>query len=237
MNGGEILLHHVRLIGRLDPLLEVRLLAALPGSQAARIGRRRDAMDRAATLLGFALLLDCAAVAGIGRPLPPRLVFPAGGKPLWRAGPDFSIAHAAGRVACALAPEGMRVGLDIEARGAAAGSGLRLVSSQTERDLYHNAGLTNDELWTAKEAVLKAAGAGVTDAGQVVLELSGAVFRGTRYALLRPFIAPEISCTLAVTPPASVTVREIDIASLLGAAERARCDTGQGERESPGPVT
>jgi hypothetical protein len=237
VNSGGILLHHVRLVGGLDPLLEARLLAALPDSQVARIGRRRDAMDRSATLLGIALLLECAAVAGIGRPLLPRLVFPAGGKPLWRAGPDFSIAHAAGRAACALAPEGIRVGLDIEARGAAAGSGLRLVSSQTERDLYHDSGLTNDELWTAKEAVLKAAGAGVADAEQVILELGGAVFRGVRYALSRPFIAPEISCTLAVTPAAAVTVREIDIASLRGTAEWARCDTEQGERESPGPVT
>jgi len=215
MNGAPILLHHARVPAGLDPALQARWLAVLPDALAARVGRMREAPDRAATLLGMALLAHCARVAGLEPPQPRELSFPARGKPVWPAGPDFSISHSAARAGCALAPIDTQVGLDIEQRGTAAGSGLSLVASGRERTLYESSGLTLDDLWTAKEAVLKAAGAGATQAGEVILEVDGALLWGVRYALLRPVVASDCSCTLAVTRPAGLSVREVDAASLL----------------------
>jgi phosphopantetheinyl transferase len=217
MTGAPILLHHARVPAGLDPALQARWLAALPDALAARVGRMREASDRAATLLGMALLAHCARVAGLEPPLPCSLVFPAQGKPLWPAGLDFSISHSAARAGCALAPMDTRVGLDIEQRGTAAGNGLRLVASDREKSLYESSGLTLDDVWTAKEAVLKAAGAGATEAGEVGLQVDSALLRGVRYVLLRPFVATDCSCTLAATRPAGLSVREADAASLLDA--------------------
>ena len=219
MTGAPILLHHARVPAALDPALQARWLAVLPDTLAARVGRMREAPDRAATLLGMALLAHCARVAGLEPPRPRELSFPARGKPVWPAGQDFSISHSAARAGCALAPKDNRVGLDIEQRGTAAGTGLRLVASGRERTLYESSGLTLDDLWTAKEAVLKAAGAGVAQAGEVILEVDSALLWGVRYALLRPVVASDCSCTLAVTRPAGLSVREVDAASLLDALD------------------
>lgn len=219
MTGAPILLHHARVPAALDPALQARWLAVLPDALAARVGRMREAPDRAATLLGMALLAHCARVAGLEPPRPRALSFPARGKPVWPAGQDFSISHSAARAGCALAPKDNRVGLDIEQRGTVAGSGLRLVASGRERTLYESSGLTLDDLWTAKEAVLKAAGAGATQAGEVFLEVDSALLWGVRYALLRPVVASDCSCTLAATRPAGLSVREVDAASLLDALD------------------
>ena len=158
----------------------------------------------------------CLQIGGLP-PQPRALVFPAQGKPGWPAGPDFSISHSAARAGCALAPKDNRVGLDIEQRGTAAGTGLRRVASDREQSLYESSGLTLDDLWTAKEAVLKAAGAGATQAGEVILEVDSALLRGVRYVLMRPFVATDCSCTLAATRPAGLTAREVDSAWLLDA--------------------
>jgi 4'-phosphopantetheinyl transferase EntD len=219
MTGATILLHHARLPDGLDPALQARWLAVLPDALAARVVRMREAPDRAATLLGMALLAHCARVAGLEPPQPRALSFPAQGKPVWPAGPDFSISHSAARAGCALAPTDNRVGLDIEQRGTAAGSGLRLVTSGRDRTLYESSGLTRDDLWTAKEAVLKAAGAGVAQAGEVMLEVDSALLWGVRYSLLRPFVATDCSCTVAATRPAGLSVREVNAASILEALD------------------
>ena len=219
MTGAPILLHHARVPAGLDPALQARWLAMLPDAMAARVGRMREASDRAATLVGVALLVHCARVAGLEPPRPRELSFPARGKPVWPAGQDFSISHSATRAGCALAPKDNRVGLDIERRGTAAGTGLRLVASGRERTLYESSGLTLDDLWTAKEAVLKAAGAGATRAGEVTLEVDSALLWGVTYALLRPVMASDCSCTLAATRPAGLSVREVDAVSLLDALD------------------
>jgi phosphopantetheinyl transferase len=215
MTGARILLHHARLPARLDRALETRWLAAVPDALAARIRRMREMRDRMATLLGIALLLDCARAAGLDAPLPRFLAFPWGGKPYWPCGPDFSIAHTAVRVGCALAPAGGSVGLDLEQRGSVAGAALRLVTSRCERDLYAAAGLSPDDLWTAKEAVLKAAGASASLAARVGLELESAQLQGTRYRLLRPTLAPDCCSTLAATQSADLALREAHAVQLL----------------------
>ena len=186
----------------------------LPAGQAARVARLRDPSARAASLLGIALLCDCAQAAGIEPPLPGDLRFPAGGKPGWPAGRDFSISHAGQHVACAMAPPGVRVGLDIEPAGAAERAGLRLVADEAEEEGICAAGLTATDLWTAKEAVAKLTGTGLTDVANVVVAAATARHGGLEYPLARPRLAPGLCCTVAMSAGSMVEVREVQAGRL-----------------------
>lgn len=212
-----IVLHHSSLPAALDPAIEERWLAALPPERAAAVARRNADADRASALAGMALLVSCARAAAFG-PLPlGQLDFPAGGKPAWPGGPVFSISNAAGRAACAVAPPGIDVGLDLERRGTATAESLRRVSSEEEQLLYEGAALTPTDLWVAKEAVTKAAGVSAAQAAQVRLELDSATLDGRRFLLRRPFIAEDIAAALASSEDLEVEIAPVDALALLGA--------------------
>lgn len=146
------------LLGRIDDAPEAvldTLLAALPYGRRLEL-EARDAAARRAGLAGTALAL--AALARVrGSPVrAAELAFPQGGKPAVPGGPDFSVAHAGDAVGVAAVPAGL-VGFDLE-------------------PLVDVADRARLERWTATEAVLKAAGRGLRDAGEV--ELSPAMDAG-----------------------------------------------------------
>ena len=146
------------LLGRIDDAPEAvldGLLAALPYGRRLEL-EARDAAARRAGLAGTALAL--AALARVrGSPVrAAELAFPQGGKPAVPGGPDFSVAHAGDAVGVAAVPAGL-VGFDLE-------------------PLVDVADRARLERWTATEAVLKAAGRGLRDAGEV--ELSPAMDAG-----------------------------------------------------------
>jgi len=213
----KILLHHARLPAELDPVVERRWLERLPAARAAAIARRQSPADRVAALAGVVLLVSCAIERGDATVPLGRLEFPQGGKPSWPGGPDFSISHAAGRAGCAVAPPGIAVGFDLEARGAATGETLRHVARDEELLLYEDAGLTPTDLWVAKEAVVKAAGVGVARAQAARLTLDSATLDGRHFVLLRPFIADDVVAALAASGEAAVGVREVSLETLLAA--------------------
>ena len=146
------------LLGRIDDAPEAvldGLLAALPYGRRLEL-EARDAAARRAGLAETALAL--AALARVrGSPVrAAELAFPQGGKPAVPGGPDFSVAHAGDAVGVAAVPAGL-VGFDLE-------------------PLVDVADRARLERWTATEAVLKAAGRGLRDAGEV--ELSPALDAG-----------------------------------------------------------
>lgn len=193
-------------------------MARLPPPRAARLARLRSPADRLATLLGLALLLDCAAAAGLSPPPLAALEFPPRGKPRWPGGPDFSISHAGGHVACALAAAGVGVGLDMEPVSAVAWDDLRLVCRAGERSRYAGAGWGPAMLWTAKEAVIKAAGQPAAAAARTDAHKTYAWLDGRRYLLRRPRPARGLACTLATTAPVQVRQRRVPAGKLLDAA-------------------
>lgn len=166
--------------------------------------------------MGLALLCDCAVAMGLSPPRPADLWFPCGGKPRWRGGPDFSISHAGDRVACALAPPGAVVGLDLEPRAAVAVADLRRVAARGELQAYLDAGLDPADLWTAKEAVAKAAGEGLRALARVGLDACAGRLDGREYALLRPLLADDFSCTLATSLRHGLRLREVLAQQALG---------------------
>ena len=124
------------------------------------------------SLLGIALALDAARALGWPRD-PGAIGFAGGGKPAWPSGPGFSVAHAAGIVACAMRRDGGAVGCDVEAVRAVAASDLRLVIDDEERVLLETKRLSPAALWTRKEAALKWAGLGVRHAAHPRVGVDG----------------------------------------------------------------
>jgi phosphopantetheinyl transferase len=157
-------------------------LRALPEHKRAAVERLRDPADRTATLLGVALLADVLRTRG--RDLGAGdLVYPTHGRPRLPGGPEFSIAHGGGLVACAVAD--VPIGLDLEARGAARAEQLRLVLSAGERAAVDAGALDPTDAWVMKEAVSKAAGRGVTAMRDVTLRDGAAVLQGREWWLAR----------------------------------------------------
>lgn len=162
-------------------------LPRLPERKRAALARLREPADRLASVLGIALLAAAMRARGLAFE-PAALEYPCRGKPRLRAAPDFSIAHAGGLVACALARSGC-IGLDLERRDAVRPDQLRLVLDDTERDAVASGALAPTDAWVMKEAVLKTAGRGIDAARRVVLHGRSAVFDGVAYSLVRVDLA------------------------------------------------
>jgi 4'-phosphopantetheinyl transferase len=152
-------LHYAAVPAQPWPALERQWLARLPAAKRASVERLRVAADRNATLLGIALL--ARALQSLALEFDPgALEFPRSAKPRLAAGPDFSVSHAGGLVACALAFDG-RIGLDLEAADSVRSSTVARVLSPVERERVARGELNATDAWVMKEAVVKAAGRGV----------------------------------------------------------------------------
>jgi hypothetical protein len=153
----------------------------------------RDPEARQLSLRGTVLLLEAAAHLGFSTVTPGDLRFPEGGKPRLAGGPYFSISHTPRRVACAASRE-TDIGLDHE----------DYAGEEAPPRLTH---------WTAVEATLKAAGAGLVRAAAVEIEAALGYSRldGTRYHLVPLDLGPGVVACLASGPrPAAVEVRPLE---------------------------
>jgi phosphopantetheinyl transferase len=211
----EILLHHAALPADGNAAGAATPRGSDSGALSARLARSWSPRKRPESLLGLALLVDCARAAGRLPPGPGDVEATAGGKPRWKGGPDFSISHAGGRVACALATGQGCVGLDIEPCEAVSAENLRLVATAAELEQFAAAGLGPADLWTAKEAVIKAAGATVATIDRVAVSPVRARLDGVDYLLLRATLAPGLACTLATQTPARLSVVQVDACQVL----------------------
>ena len=191
--------------------LEDTWLPRLPAAKRARVRRLRAATDRHASLLGIALLGEALAALGLGFD-PGALEYRARAKPRLPGGPDFSITHAAGLVACAVAASG-RVGLDLEPDGAVAASTARRVLDAGERARLAAGEFTATDAWVMKEASVKLAGRGIGALGAVRLGRAHAELDGARLALARLDLVPGYTVWLASEAPAALELRAFAVAT------------------------
>ncbi len=194
-----------------DPRRDEEVLSAEEIRRAGRFAREEDARR---FLAGRAWMRR--ALGGLLGVAPGRLVFAAGpfGKPEIRdpaSSLSFSLAHAGARALLAAAQAG-RVGVDIEPRGAApdAETLASRALAPPELEAFHARPPEEREAfflarWTAKEALLKAAGIGLSsDPVRIALEPeAGGSYRGRgepRIAGLRAWpleVGPRFVAALA----------------------------------------
>jgi phosphopantetheinyl transferase len=182
---------------RLPVHVIARWLGQLSTRRAAVLARGLRAGQGLERLTGMALLAHAARRLS----LPPLslLTDEPGRKPRWPTGPDFSIAHGAGIAACAVAPPGIAIGVDLERIGDVELGSLRLVTSSAERMRVKAGEFNAAALWTGKEAVLKAAGTGVLAAARVEIDSAVGHHAGRDYHLARLDLGGDILLSIATT--------------------------------------
>ncbi len=196
-------------------------LNQLPPCMGREIMRWRNPMDRQARVLGRLLVrlaLETLGVAPID--LAGWRVDRFGRPSLSGCAADCSVSHSGGLVAAAVSLSG-RVGVDVEVLAPLPVESLDAAFGPEEMDDIRSAGDQSRralELWTGKEAALKADGRGMTlDPGRIdargeAIRLGGEVWR-----IFRPALAPGWLCALATNQVAPV-VRSVrtDPGALLG---------------------
>lgn len=157
--------------------------------------------DRQASLLGKLLLTTCLRASGHDTNLIGTIQWDAYKRPFLAGSIDFNIAHSDGAVVCALVQNG-RVGIDIEAIKPIDVADYKSVFTARE---YGAIVQSPDpvtvffELWTRKEAVIKADGRGfyvdpkTVDVSSNAVQLAGDVWRTEKLA-----IAEDYVCHLAL---------------------------------------
>lgn len=194
-----ILLHCARVPDAVPAPVAAAWLKRLPRARAAALSRRLAVGTGLESLTGLALLAGCARAARL--PQLSQLTWSRRGKPGWPHGPSFSIAHSGGYAVCAVAPAGVGIGVDIESAGRVRDAMLRLVTSRGERAQVASGLMDATALWTCKEAVLKAAGAGLADVRRVAIDGDTGSLDGSRYRLLRMPLDGGLLLAIATTQP------------------------------------
>ncbi len=159
--------------GRLSTMAWQQLLSSLPRSERGRIGGLHRWEDRQDSALGWCCLQDLARDAGT------TVRRNRAGRPVAGAGFDVSLSHSGGWIAAATTRSG-RVGVDIEAARPVSPALARRCLADSELAWWEEAPVGRARtlrflrLWTAKEAYLKATGAGLsTDPRDVPIDVSG----------------------------------------------------------------
>ncbi|HKK06318.1 MAG TPA: 4'-phosphopantetheinyl transferase superfamily protein [Gammaproteobacteria bacterium] len=238
-----IILYYHDALEQIGPRIDQALpgwLAAWPASVVERVERRRVLDDRRRAALGWRLL-ELHLQAGGGRGLASAGVdYPASGKPRCDAGLDFNISHSGSLVGCAVSDEG-RIGLDVERVRAVSKVSWRRYLTEIERARVASDPAALFDLWTRKEAVVKARGqAGIADVPKVVLQGQQARLHGERWYLLPVELRTDYAaCLAAETQPRALVLRRVtDLEVGAGLASRPGASLesvfGQVAPEPPG---
>jgi 4'-phosphopantetheinyl transferase len=211
----HVILPYSRLPRQLTADLRARWRARLPYGRALQLSAEPRAQSR--TLLGIALACRTLSAAAGREVHPGELRYSAQGKPQVPGLPEFSIAHAGAWVLCAVASAGA-VGVDVEPVVAAS----RLLRWTRIFDATERAAMRSTRAalatWTAKEAVLKAAGATLADLPWARVRGAHVEFRGQRWYRLEPRLSARVvACLVTARPVARLSLSALSQAAVLAA--------------------
>lgn len=210
-----ILVHCAHVPASLPPDTVARWVGALPASRRPIVARRLAGGRGIESLTGLALLASLSSICG----LPPLdgLQWSARGKPEFPRGLNFSVTHAGGYAACAVALDGSTIGIDVEEVERARVAAVRLIANEDEQRALSDGSASPAEFWTAKEAVIKAAGAALPDIGSVLLLRGTAQFAGVDYFIHHRSLGRGLVLSVA-TPndAAALTIRWPPFDQLFG---------------------
>ena len=183
-----------------------RWLAELPEEKRSVLRRIQQPETQQLSLLGYQLVKRACLTLGVEACRLDQLVFAPGQKPVFPHGVYFSLSHSQRLVACAVGRDAP-LGLDTEYVRPIDGSRLRNTLSETERMAIENDPSQFFDVWTSKEAVIKAHGhAGIHQMKEVCLEpgpeRNTARFDNRKWFLTRLQLQPGYVTHLATTQPA-----------------------------------
>ena len=209
----RVILTYSRLPRQLAAPLRARWRARLGVGRALRLSA--DAHAQSQSIVGVALACQLLSEAAGRIVSPAELRYSMHGKPHVPGLPQFSIAHEGAWILCALASAG-EVGVDLEPLMATA----RLPRWSRVFDAAERAAACTPRaaltIWTAKEAVLKAAGATLAEAAQVRVRGRRVEFRGRLWHCRTPRLAPRVIVRLITAlPVTNLRLRAVPLACAL----------------------
>lgn len=201
-----------------SPALQAAWLAELPAARRAQLEGWPDSDARRRSLLGSRLLRDGLLRMGYPADSLVSLRYAEHGKPTLDLPLDFSLAHCAGRILCAISTRGP-IGVDIEPVGELTAAEFRIYLSARERAWAGADARRFYALWTRKEAVVKAAGTlGLAHLRDVRIEQDQATFAGLRWHTAPVPVESGYSAHVAHAHPLSaLVVQRVTEASLFAA--------------------
>ena len=140
-----------------SPAVEAEWLKALPTERQRRIRSWPERRDRQRSLLASRLLVESLRRLGHARSALATLRYPPRSRPTLDLPLQFSLAHCAGRIACAVSTHGT-IGIDVEALAGLGAHDFPLYLNPAERAWAGQCARRFYSVWTRKEAVAKAAG-------------------------------------------------------------------------------
>jgi 4'-phosphopantetheinyl transferase len=147
------------------------LLHDLPQNLQDRIKKYRRREDAYNALIGKHLLLKGLARYGFNKSLH-QLMYTKTGRPYFKEGPDFNISHSGNMVVCAFSMQS-KIGIDIEGITNIDISEFKSLFSVNEWSKINTSTNCLKEfyrIWTIKEAILKADGAGISQMDSLIVE-------------------------------------------------------------------
>ncbi|SFO73824.1 4'-phosphopantetheinyl transferase [Chitinophaga sp. YR627] len=187
-------------------------LCLMPGQFVNRLSRLVHRHDAQASLLGRMLLLYALRQLGYGHLSLNDIKFSSYQRPFFEnTNLDFNISHSGDYVICAIA-EHNRIGIDIEAVKPVCLEDFESMFSEKElEEIYRYPGLEQDafyNLWTQKEALVKAEGSGLNFPVKDILVQNGcANLAGHTWHLYDLVLMDGYKVHLAMQVPESETIR------------------------------
>ena len=211
------ILYYIYQQKQINASLEQAWLGQLPDGKAAAIRRIQVDAKRHQSLIGLQLL-----DFGLRRKFKrddfdlKQVCFPKHGKPFWKSGIDFNISHSAQLIVCAIATN-QRVGIDVEQDRDIKPAVFERYTTARER----RANPRLLEIWTQKEAVVKAADSGgIASIHKVEVLDNTSHFADSLWYLKRIEIRPDYIVQLASEQPAEdISLTAITLHDLLTAQE------------------
>lgn len=203
--------------------LQQQWLKALPLAKQRQLRARHNPADRLRSLLGLQLLDIAMQRANVTDYQAKNLLFHPGSKPTTNYPVDFSIAHSGALVACALTKKG-QIGLDIEQRRPLPSEAIRGFLNAKELHLIQEHKADLFDIWTRKEATVKAHGTGLSDIPHVRLNGNTGQLHGKTWRLTMLQLYPGYSACVATSRVEKVTMPvEISLHKLIADTDIQPC--------------
>ena len=205
-------------LAQIDTMLEEQWLSELSSQKQASIRRLLFYRNRMTSLSGLRLLNICAQDEGLENFKLSDVQYPEAGKPFWENNNvfyDFNISHS-GNFILVAASTTLKVGIDVEEIRPLKRLSFKRVMSADELVQIQQRPILFFDLWSKKEAVVKAANTvGLACMSDVKLKQDVAMLDGKTWYLKSVDLDKQYAINLASSDPADeLIVKQLQLADL-----------------------